>query len=533
MKILSPIILFVYNRPKHTFSTLSALRNNYLADQSILYIYSDGAKENAQEEDLRKVAEVRRIAKSEAWCKEVILIERDKNLGLAENILDGVTEVVNNYGKVIVLEDDILTSKGFLKFMNEALDTYEDEKQVMHISGYIYPHTYKAKTETVFLKILSCWGWATWKRAWDKYNHDIENHIKYFQTNKNRIEKFNIEGHADYYNQLELNYRKEIYSWAVRWYASWLRSGGYSLFPTYSLTQNIGHDGSGANCDKTNIFHTEIVDSINVRQQKIAEDKGMRKSIDAFYAGIYSRPNTIQRITKRFQIEIGNKGPLKGSLSLAKLLFLKIAYYLSPSLHPILKGGVYLSEISDEKNNSSIEAPCKIYSPSHIFDSQIGKYTYISRNSYISNVEIGRFCSIGPNFLAGWGLHPTDGISTSPMFYSKSRQNGFSLSKDNKFQEREKILIGHDVHIGANVIVLDGVSIGDGAIIGAGAVVSKDIPPYAIAVGCPIRIIRFRFSQSQISDLQKIKWWNWEEEDLQEVEKHFFDIDGFIDKFSK
>ena len=172
----------------------------------------------------------------------------------------------------------------------------------------------------------------------------------------------------------------------------------------------------------------------------------------------------------------------------------------------------------------------KLYSPYHISDTKIGSFTYIAQNSFISITTIGSFCSIGPNLVCGWGIHPTNGISTHPMFYSTMRQNGMTLSDEDKVVERKPIVIGNDVFIGANVTILDGVTIGDGAMIGAGAVVSKDIPPYAIAVGCPIEIKKYRLPAEQIEALQKIKWWEYDEEKLKDVEKYFFDVEGFIDK---
>ncbi len=172
-----------------------------------------------------------------------------------------------------------------------------------------------------------------------------------------------------------------------------------------------------------------------------------------------------------------------------------------------------------------------IYRPTHIKDSEIGDYTYISTNAQISMTHLGKFCSIGPNLLCGWGIHPTNGISTSPMFYSTRKQNGFSLTEKDKIMERKPITLGNDVFIGANVTILDGVTIGDGAIIGAGTVVSKDIPDYAIAVGCPIKIIKYRFDDETISALKRIQWWNFKEEELQDVERMFFDIEGFIKKY--
>ena len=164
-------------------------------------------------------------------------------------------------------------------------------------------------------------------------------------------------------------------------------------------------------------------------------------------------------------------------------------------------------------------------------DVEIGDYSYLSGNAVVSNTTIGKFCSIGPNFFCGWGVHPVDGISTSPVFYSSKAR--FTFSREDKVDEHPHITIGNDVFIGANVTVLEGVTIGDGAVIGAGTIVSKDIPPYAIAVGSPVQIKRYRFPEEKVRALQRIAWWDFDEERLQEVERRFFDVDAFIDEFDK
>lgn len=191
-----------------------------------------------------------------------------------------------------------------------------------------------------------------------------------------------------------------------------------------------------------------------------------------------------------------------------------------------------LRAVSNDNYNSCVDSTALCFEPYHIVNSQIGKYTYIAINSTINNTTIGKFCSIGPNFLCGWGIHPINGISTSPMFYSTRNQNGTTLSKVDKVEERKPIKIGNDVFIGANVTVLDGITIGDGAVIGAGAVVSKDIPPYAIAVGCPVKVIKYRFDEEKIEALLKIKWWEFEKDKLAEVEQMFFQVDEFIKKYA-
>lgn len=178
-------------------------------------------------------------------------------------------------------------------------------------------------------------------------------------------------------------------------------------------------------------------------------------------------------------------------------------------------------------SNVKLRGLCKIS------DSEIGDYTYFGGGCTVKNTSIGKFCSIGPNFLCGWGIHPTNGISTAPAFYSTARQNGMTFCSENKVAESIPITIGNDVFIGANVIVLDGAVIGNGAVIGAGAVVSGEIPPYAIAAGVPARVIKYRFGEQEIEALEKIAWWDFDTAHLQDVERYFFDVSAFIEKYSE
>jgi acetyltransferase-like isoleucine patch superfamily enzyme len=212
-------------------------------------------------------------------------------------------------------------------------------------------------------------------------------------------------------------------------------------------------------------------------------------------------------------------------------LLQKILIKIFPELSYLKSQEYDFSKLRSWKENVRVGMHVRIAPVYLITDSQIGDYSYISQNSIISNTIIGKFCSIGPNLMCGWGIHPTNGISTAPMFYSLNKPNGITLSAKNKIEEKPQITIGNDVFIGANVTILDGVTIGDGAVIGAGAVVSKDIPSYAIAVGSPIEIKRYRFSKEQVQGLLKIEWWNFSEEKLQDVEKMFFDVESFISKY--
>lgn len=183
--------------------------------------------------------------------------------------------------------------------------------------------------------------------------------------------------------------------------------------------------------------------------------------------------------------------------------------------------------------NCSKEENVNIINPRNITNVNIGKGTYIAENSLITMTNIGKFCSIGPNLVCGYGIHPTKGISTAPCFYSTLKQNGMTYSAEDKVVERKTINIGNDVFIGMNVSILDGVTIGDGAIIGAGATVINDVPPYAIVGGVPAKIIKYRFNEEIIEKLLKIKWWNWDDKKLQNIEQMFFNVEEFVNKFGE
>ncbi len=214
---------------------------------------------------------------------------------------------------------------------------------------------------------------------------------------------------------------------------------------------------------------------------------------------------------------------------------MRFKYFLQKLFGTFLNEPIFLpnktvgfSLVKSERENCIIGEHARVYSPFNLHNIQLGDYSYIAKNSSVGNCTIGKFCSIGPNFSCGLGIHPTTGISTSPMFYSVAKQNGVALCDENKVKESCHTVIGNDVFIGANVTVLDGVHIGDGAVIGAGAVVVKDIPPYAIAVGVPAEVRKYRFDEKTIHSLLRKQWWNGTAEDIKRVEEYFGDVDGFL-----
>lgn len=253
MQNLAPIALFVYNRPEHTRRTLSYLQKNLLADESRLFIFSDGPK---TETDKAKVEQVRQLAAETTGFKSVKLIERDKNLGLANSIISGVTKLVNEYDKVIVFEDDLLSSPYTLQYFNEALERYAKEEKVMHIGAYMYNLPDKTLPQTFFYRAATSWGWATWARAWKDFEPDIDKLIGKFD--KAKINQFSIEGNMNFWKQMEQFKAGRNNSWAIRWYASIFLKNGLTLNPSHSLVHNIGHDGTGVHSNNEKTYHVQV-----------------------------------------------------------------------------------------------------------------------------------------------------------------------------------------------------------------------------------------------------------------------------------
>jgi len=235
---LAPILLFVYNRPRHTLQTLEALQKNALAGESRLYIFADGPKHNASAEEHEQIQEVRRVIRQQNWCGEVVITERANNMGIEASELSAIGEKITIYGKVIVLEDDLVTGTEFLTYMNKALQLYENVGHVYGVSGYMFPIQTKQQ-ELALLPFTSVWGWGTWKNRWDVYENDIAEKDTILQ-NRWLTQRFNI-GDSDH----TALFNHPHNPWDIRWYYSVFVRNGLFLFPSQTLVTNIGMDGSG------------------------------------------------------------------------------------------------------------------------------------------------------------------------------------------------------------------------------------------------------------------------------------------------
>lgn len=283
-RTLAPVALFVFNRPVHTRRTLEALRQNELSGQTHLYIFCDGCRRGQNDEEL--VTEVRTVVASEKWCGSVTITAVDDNRGLARSIRDGIDVVLSEHDRVIVLEDDIETSSGFLAFMNDALELYALDERVMNVSGYLPETSYQSRLpETFFVKLMACWGWATWKRAWRLASWDAGELLRDLARRTGGLDEFDMDGTYPYSDQLRLNRDGTLRTWAVFWAASCFLRDGLSLFPGRSLVRNIGLDGSGENCHSGQDEHEDyrLAVRVNVERIPVEESRAGRRYYKAFY----------------------------------------------------------------------------------------------------------------------------------------------------------------------------------------------------------------------------------------------------------
>ena len=253
----APVALFVFNRPEHTRRTIESLLENDRSAQTPLVIFSDGAH---NEKDVPMVEAVRDYIRGVSGFRDVRVVERAENHGLAESVIAGVTEVIDCYGRIIVLEDDMETSPFFLDYMNRALDKYRACNNVYCIHGYAFPADMSdVSTETFFLGGAECWGWATWKRAWDDFCPDARRLIDLLRS-RGMDRAFDYDGNFSYMSMLDRQSRGRIDSWAIRWRASAFVRGGLTLWPRVSLVRNFGMDGSGVHCDATSYYDVALAD---------------------------------------------------------------------------------------------------------------------------------------------------------------------------------------------------------------------------------------------------------------------------------
>lgn len=272
---------------------MESLQANALASQSNVIAFCDGPRSASDEP---AVNAVRKYLKTVAGFKSIKVVERERNHGLANSVIRGITQVFETSDRAIIVEDDLLLSPIFLKYMNDALQVYEHTDKVMHIAGYMYPIDSTSLPETFFYRAASCWGWATWRRAWKCFEPDIHRLIGKFDTNLRH--RFNINGVYDFWETLLIQEQGRIDSWAIRWYASVFLNEGLSLHPSISLVRNLGTDASGTHSIPTRMYDGLIRDSeIKTFQSDLVEHEEGLKRITRFLR--LARPSLFERLVNR------------------------------------------------------------------------------------------------------------------------------------------------------------------------------------------------------------------------------------------
>jgi hypothetical protein len=279
----SPVVLFAFRRPLHTQQVLDSLAANYDADRSVLHIYCDGAKDGADPEDLRDIAHVRRIARAECRFKETIIVERPKNIGLAESIILGVTEVIERYGTAIVVEDDLILSRYFLRYMNDSLQRYENDARVGQIGACNFFACGPRYPISFFLQIPDCWGWATWADRWRHFDPDAADLYKKLKK-AGLMHRFNVEGAYAMDRMLQRQIEGRVDSWAIRWQAVCVLKNWWILYPNPSMSNHVeSHKNTHTSA---NILPPIATQEVVYQAPPIAENAAVIRAMKRAYAGI-------------------------------------------------------------------------------------------------------------------------------------------------------------------------------------------------------------------------------------------------------
>lgn len=243
--MLAPIALFTFKRPVHTRRTLESLAQNPEFTESPLFIYCDGARHVAE---AAQIEETRQLVRNWPHPNKTI-IERGHNWGLANSVIEGVTELCKRFGRVIVVEDDLIVSPVFLNYLNVALERYANEPKVMQVSAHMFPVDIHSQFDAIMLPFTTSWGWATWDRAWKHFDLSMSGFEK-LKTNRLLRWKFNLNGSYPYYRMLMRQAKGQADSWAISWYASVFLQDGYVLFPKHSLVQHEGYDDTATHATR-------------------------------------------------------------------------------------------------------------------------------------------------------------------------------------------------------------------------------------------------------------------------------------------
>jgi hypothetical protein len=306
----TPIALFLYNRPAHARLVLESLSQCRRLDECSLRIYCDGAK---REEDAAAVEQTRKVAREWAGKLDAEVVARETNFGLARSVVDGVSELCDSDGRVIVIEDDFLLNPSFLDYMLSSLDRYASDSNVYQICGYMFPIRHGDQPDAFFLPLTTTWGWATWARAWKVFDWnapDAENLLRDPEVRR----RFNLNGAYPYAEMLESKLKGENDSWGILFWWAVFKAGGLVLHPRKSLVWNGGFDESGTHCGDQ-AWSTQSVSEVTgeswpdgfVFPDRVAVDDSAFKKVIDFLKTEQSQGNMIDRLRRRLLQRRGRK----------------------------------------------------------------------------------------------------------------------------------------------------------------------------------------------------------------------------------
>lgn len=260
---LAPIIMFVYNRPDMVEQTLNSLAKNGLASQSELFIFSDGPKVDASQDQLDKIKKVRQLIRSKKWCNHVEIVEREENIGLAQSVMDGVSAILEKYDRVIVVEDDVALSPFFLDYMNDALAAYYNDERILSIGSWNYFAPVEAFESDHFLfRYPDSIAWATYRRSWNLFEKDAASALQTLRQSK-KMSSFNGDNNARYFEEmLQMQIAGQINSWAIRWTATAIIHDKLTVLPSVTMSKHLGF-GAEATHEKTEVDYNAHLELSN------------------------------------------------------------------------------------------------------------------------------------------------------------------------------------------------------------------------------------------------------------------------------
>jgi hypothetical protein len=251
-----PVAIFTYNRPKHTGRLLASIERNARGEEIDIWIFSDAPK---QASHAPAVEETRALVRRWAAGIGATVRERDRNLGIARSIVGATSELVEEYGRIVVLEDDLVVAPDFLRFMLEGLRRYEDAPRVMQISGHLLTDVAASPTCGFFLPLSTSWGWATWARAWRHFRWGTEIRAEDLKADPWFCRRFNADGACPFFEKLLLDcLARPADVWDIFWWYAVANANGLALYPKRSLVWNGGFDGTGVHCGRSPLNNTTV-----------------------------------------------------------------------------------------------------------------------------------------------------------------------------------------------------------------------------------------------------------------------------------